>query len=164
MNKFILIIALLIINVTYAQVELKGYSLGGYNVDNEVITTVGGLPGVLVFDKMKNGKIWKITYSSTKSYRSEDNKFDQMGFYKDLKELVQGIENNFMISFDKDKIIFENIIEVRSLKLSTTKNGVEYIIMTHTERKDNKEWISFSLRSIRLDQINRNEDPNKHDY
>ena len=63
-----------------------------------------------------------------------------------------------------DNVRNEEIIEIRSILLATTKNGVEYKISTHMERKNNKEWISFSLRSLRLDQINRNADPNKHDY
>lgn len=164
MNKFILIIVLLINGITYCQVMLKGFDLGGYSVDNKIVTTVGGLPGVIALDKMNNGKIWKITFSSTKSYRSSDNKFDQIGFYNDLRELINGIEENYIISFEKDDLSLDKIIEVRSLKFTTIKNGIEYTIATDTERRNNKEWISFSLRSIRLDQINRNENPNKHDY
>ena len=106
---------------------------------------------------------WK-TFSSTKTYRSDENKFDQIGFYNDLKELIQGIENNYIVPFDADDISFEDFIEIRSVRFENIKNGVEYVISTHMERKSNKEWISFSLRSLRLDQINRNENPNKHDY
>jgi len=150
--------------MAFSQVALKGVELGGYSQYSEKITTVGGLPGKLVMDKMKNEKIWKITFSSTKSYRSDDNKFDQIGFYNDLKELIQGIENNYIVPFDADNISFEDFIEIRSVRFVTIKNGVEYVISTHMERKTSKEWISFSLRSLRLDQINRNENPNKHDY
>ena len=95
---------------------------------------------------------------------SDENKFDQIGFYNDVRELIQGIEDNYMISFDMDNVRNEEIIEIRSILLETVKNGVEYVISTHMERKNSKEWISFSLRSIRLDQINRNANPNKHDY
>jgi hypothetical protein len=150
--------------MAFSQVALKGVELGGYSPDSEKVTTVGGLSGILVFDKMKNEKIWKITFSSTKSYRSDENKFDQIGFYNDVRELIQGIEDNYMISFDMDNVRNEEIIEIRSILFKTTKNGVEYVISTHMERKNSKEWISFSLRSIRLDQINRNANPNKHDY
>jgi hypothetical protein len=150
--------------MAFSQVALKGVELGGYSSDSEKKTTVGGLPGTLVFDKMKNEKIWKITFSSTKSYRSDENEFDQIGFYNDVRELIQGIEDNYMISFDMDNVRNEEIIEIRSILFKTTKNGVEYVISTHMERKNSKEWISFSLRSIRLDQINRNANPNKHDY
>ena len=150
--------------MAFSQVGLKGVELGGYSPDSEKITTVGGLPGVLVLDKMKNEKIWKITFLSTKPYRSDKNKFDQIDFYNDLKELIQGIENNYIVSFDADDISFEDFIEIRSVRFEIIKNGVEYVISTHMERKNNKEWISFSLRSVRLDQINRNANPNKHDY
>jgi hypothetical protein len=150
--------------MAFSQVALKGVELGGYSPGNEKVTTVGGLPGILVFDKMKNEKIWKITFSSTKSYRSENSKFDPIVFYNDFRELIQGIEDNYIISFGIDDITFEDFIEIRSIQFETTKNGVEYRISTHMERENNKEWISFSLRSLRLDQINRNENPNKHDY
>ena len=164
MNKFILLFLLLFCSVSYSQVVLKGINLGGYNDDNEIVTTVGGLPGVILLDKMKNGKIWKITFSSTKSYRSHDNKFDQIGFYNDLRELINGIEENYEISFKNSNLNLDKIIEVRSLNFTASKNGVEYSITTDSERRNFKEWISFSLRSNRLDQINRNENPNKHDY
>lgn len=150
--------------MAFSQVDLKGVELGGYSPYSEKVTTVGGLPGTIVLDKMKNDKIWKITFSSTKSYRSDENIFDQISFYNDVRELIQGIEDNYLISFDMDNIRKEEIIEIRSIMFNTTKNGVEYIIATHMERKNNKEWISFSLRSLRLDQINRNANPNKHDY
>lgn len=163
MKKIFMIITVFYCTVNYGQVVLKGITLGGYSTDNDIVTTVGGLPGMIVLDKMKNGKIWKITFSSTKSYRSDENKFDEVQFYNDLRELVNGIEENYLIQFDKD-LSLENIIEVRDLKMTTIKNGVEYVIQTHYERRNYKEWISFSLRGIRLDQINRNENPNKHDY
>jgi hypothetical protein len=164
MKKSIVIVVFFISNIAFSQVGLKGVELGGYSSINEKVTTVGGLPGILMLDTMKNEKIWKITFSSTKSYRSENNKFDQIDFYNDFRELIQGTEDNYMISFGIDDIRFEDIIEIRSMQFETTKNGVEYIISTHMERKNNKEWILFSLRSLRLDHINRNENPNKHDY
>lgn len=164
MKNYIIIAVFFISYVTYSQVGLKGIDLGGYSTETEKVTTVGGLPGILAMDKMKNEKIWKITFSSTKSYRSDDNKFDQIGFYNDFRELTKGIEDNYLISFDIDNVRNEEIIEIRSVLFETTKNGIEYVISTHMERKNNKEWVSFSLRSIRLDQINRNANPNKHDY
>lgn len=164
MKKYITIIAFFISCLAFSQVALKGVELGGYSTASEKKTTVGGLPGTLVFDKMKNEKIWKITFSSTRSYRSDENEFDQIGFYNDVRELIQGIEDNYLISFYMDNVRNEEIIEIRSTLFTTTKNGVEYVISTHMERKNSKEWISFSLRSIRLDQINRNANPNKHDY
>ena len=164
MKKIVFIVALLLCNVNYSQVVLKGFDLGGYSLDNETVTTVGGLPGVISLNKMKNGKIWMITFSSTKSYRSVDNEFDKKEFYSDLNELVNGIEENYLLSFENYDLSLENIIEIRDLDLTTTKNGVEFKITTGFERRNYKEWISFSLRSPRLDQINRNENPNKHDY
>lgn len=156
--------ALLLCGVNYSQVVLKGFNLGGYSVENESVTTVGGLPGVISLDKMNNGKIWMINFSSTKSYRSNDNEFDKKEFYTDLKELISGIEENYLISFDHYDLSLEKIIEIRDLDMTTAKNGVEFKITTGFERRNYKEWISFSLRSPRLDQINRNENPNKHDY
>ncbi len=164
MKKILFIVALLLCGVNYSQVVLKGFNLGGYSVENESVTTVGGLPGVISLDKMNNGKIWMINFSSTKSYRSNDNEFDKKEFYTDLKELISGIEENYLISFDHYDLSLEKIIEIRDLNMTTAKNGVEFKITTGFERRNYKEWISFSLRSPRLDQINRNENPNKHDY
>ena len=164
MKKIVFIVALLLWGVNYSQVVLKGFNLGGYSVENESVTTVGGLPGVISLDKMNNGKIWMITFSSTKSYRSNDNEFEKKEFYSDLKELISGIEEYYLISFDHYDLSLEKTIEIRDLDMTTTKNGVEFKIVTGFERRNYKEWISFRLRSPRLDQINRNENPNKHDY
>lgn len=163
MKKNLFLLMMFISSLGYSQVVLKGFNLGGYSDDNEKVTTVGGLPGVISLDKMKNGKIWKITFSSTMSFRSEENKFEEVEFYNELRALVNGIEENYLVKFDKD-LSLENIIEVRDIKMNTLKNGVEFVIQTHYERRNYKEWITFSLRSIRLDQINRNENPDKHDY
>ena len=164
MKKFIIAFLLLISYNSFSQVGLKGFTVGGNTTEDKVTTTVGGLPGILTFDKMNSGKIWKINFSSSKSYRPDGTQFDKVSFYNDLVQLIDGIEENYTISFKNSDLVLDQIIEVRSLQFSTTKNGIEYDIATHGKRMGDKEWISFSIRSIRLNEIHRNQNPNKHDY
>lgn len=91
MRNIILILLFSFVIKAFAQVELKGFKLGQKTLDTGISTTVGGINGNLIFNKLKDGRIFRIMFYSREADRERKINSNDIEIFK------KSIENNYKI-------------------------------------------------------------------
>ena len=89
-----LVILLMIINYSNAQIELKGIELGSYNQPDRIVTTVAGINGAVYSFKLNDGKCYQIGFANV-------NRNEAWASSQNMQIFYDGVESNYGIKFVK---------------------------------------------------------------